>query len=315
MTAITPPSIYRSNVKKANTSHLFQTPVFGDKNVEDEGQFEDTTTSIKKKVVFASKNKNKDQNDNSLIQKTLFVKNESACCSTSSSTVRTISKNNSDGVQSKETRRAASFASTMTSTPSTVVKKGETQVTGLEPPKFGKRKIEYIGFDDEENAEEELEKYEDLNQAANTTGTELLGTIKKQTKQVKLTLQSTPLVTDLYLFNTAKTKMYRFPVFKDSDLKIPGEWQNKLRDTDIDNDCETENDILDYSILQVKKDLAKALQMQKDEETKGLKHEQRTGKAVSFSQDNGKKVEVPQSENKKREEGAGFWKEGSCSIL
>jgi len=314
MTTITPPSLYNSNLKKANTSHLFQTPVFGNKDPESETLQDDACTSSKKKVVFTSKNNknnNKAINDTSLIQKTLFVTNDSTCCSTSSSTVRTISKNNSDGSQSKETRRAGSFVSTMVSTPSTLPKKGNAVDAGIEPPKYGKRKIEFIGFDDD-SAEEELEAANaDLNKEniVGTTTTALTSTIKKHTKQVKLSLQPTPIVTDLYLFNTARTKMYRFPVFKDSDLKIPGEWQNKLRDTDIDNDCETENDILDYSIMQVKKDLAKALQMQKDEEAKGLKTEQKTGKFVSYSQDTAKKNESSQNENIKKEEGVSFWKD------
>ena len=327
MTTIPPVStIYSSNTKKNNSSHLFQTPVFGKDSGFDVYQDEGITSS-KKKVVFTSKVTEKIQNGTNIVQKTLFVKNDTDCCSTSSSTVRTISKNNSDGVQSKETR---SYASTLASTPATVPRKADTQNSEIAPIVYGKRKIQYIGFDDDdddedypypenenENNKENIDPNKEVIVGATTTSTvtKTQTTVKKQTKQVKLTLEppKTPIVTDLYLFNTTRTKMYRFPVFKDADLKVPDQWQNKLRDTDIDNDCETENDILEYSIIQVKKDLAKALQMQKEEDAY-LKTQQKPVKYASCPQATSRRSEVPHSENTKKEEGVGFWKEVAQSF-
>lgn len=89
----------------------------------------------------------------------------------------------------------------------------------------------------------------------------------KKNEQVKIMMPSEPQVTKIYLYNSSKTQMYCFPVFRESDLKYRPPTQILWRDADVDNGCETDNDVLENSIYHCKEDLVKGIQMQRD---KGL---------------------------------------------
>jgi len=289
-------------IKNRSATHNFETPYFA----EDSDSFlddEETPVSSKKKVIYTPKGKEHAKIELNLAQRVLSnnsnnVKSSVSPASSSAYIHTVIKNNNQDGNQSKS-------ASTLASTPSATSRRLETQdikekSEGQLPEfKFGKRKIQYLDdLDDPAYYTSDDDDYNEIEQArvaeVDSETAEDSFEIRKpsvksellETKRVKLNSDEKrrPVVSTVFLMNSNGTKSYTFPVYRDCDLNVVEEWQNKLREADIDNDCDTEQEILDYSIYQAKKDLVQGIQMQREEHTQLIKTAQKTGRNV-FSQE------------------------------
>jgi len=295
MTTITPSSShFRTAVKNRSVTHDYETPAFAQGCDPLSSSNDETPTSSKKKVIYTPKAKAKEHAKEGLTcaEKVLSIK-ENSSSPASCATIRTVCKNAGEGNQSK----AQSFASTLASTPSATSRRLETTQDVKEAVmpdfQFGKRKIQYLDdLDDPEydSTDDEQGEVEEVDSEATTEGSFVMkkkspSASLQETKRVKPNSdENKPVVSEIFLFNFNGTKSYSFPVFRDSDLNVKEEWQTKLREADIDNDCETEQEILDYSIYQAKKDLVKGIQMQREEHTQLLKTAQKTGR-MAFSQE------------------------------
>lgn len=330
MTTITPSSShFQTAVKNRSSTYDYETPAFAQDSDPLTSSNEETPTSSKKKVIYTPKGKTKEHAVGGLTcaEKILSIK-ENSSSPASCATIRTVCKNAGEGNQSK-----AQSYSTLASTPSATSRRLETtqDVKGeavMPDFQFGKRKIQYLDdLDDPEydstDDEEEVEEVD----SENTTEDSFMVNKKKspsssckklqqETKRVKQ--NSDAVVSEIFLFSYNGTKSYSFPVFRDCDLNVKEEWQTKLREADIDNDCETEQEILDYSIYQAKKDLVKGIQMQREEHTQLLKTAQKTGR-LAYSQDShvetAKKSEKNNNHlNVKQQEDEGFFAKVSRSF-
>jgi len=321
-------------VKIRSATHTYQTPRFP----QDSDSFsdnEETPVSSKKKVIYTPKAKEHAKQELTLAQKVLSNNsnnaNNSISPASSSAYIHTVIKNNNNNQDGNDSKSA----STLASTPSATSRRLETQDTkekteGQLPEfKFGKRKIQYLDDLDDpayytSDADDEFEEgVAEVDSETAEDSFEIRKPSKKceflETKRVKLNSDEKrrPLVSTVYLINSNGTKSYSFPVYRDCDLNVIEEWQNKLREADIDNDCETEQEILDYSIYQAKKDLVQGIQMQREEHTQLIKTAQKTGRSVysqEIQQETAKRSEKPfewndqKVENKKQEDEGFFAK-------
>jgi hypothetical protein len=155
------------------------------------------------------------------------------------------------------TKKPQNFSAIVSSTPVTMNKKKTGEKSGVKSQKtqkYGKRKCEFS----EDGIDTDIVK--EIDEVSRSSEE------RRKIKQAKIMVTAEPKVTKIYLYNSKKTQMYCFPVYRESDLKYSSVVQGTLRNTDIDNDCETENEILEYSVYQSKRDLLKGIQMQRDED-------------------------------------------------
>lgn len=294
MATLTPySSNYKREDKLRQTSLSFHTPAFSKENQPDNVVYEEKTS--RKKVLFTPKPEGAVKDMPISCPKSTSTQAYTSCNSSTSS--RTSCKETLNTHQANEVKKSLSSALDLTpSTTNKKVSKKEDEAETQKAQRYGKRKIQYTDSDEEdpEIKQDKLEVAE--------------GRKSKQLK--RMTLSEPPKHTMLYLYNSTKTQIYCFPVFQESDLKYKGAIQDLLKEADIDNDCATENEILDYSIFQAKKDLAKGIQMQREADQQAKKvpsFEER----LSRSQESDKDKD---SGEKVKDETINFWTKVSGSF-
>lgn len=292
MTTLTPSSsTFKNNEKRYSLA--FHTPAFT-KEAQPDHQIEYDEKPSRKKVLFTPKLGGVAKDGAVSCHNSTSTQAFTSCASSSTGSIRTSCKDELDTQPSKEVKKNISMALDMT--PSTANKKASKEEQEKEKPaqKYGKRKIEYYDTD------EELELYDGVK-----GGTEE----GRKSKQLKLMTPTEPKVSKVYLYNSTKTHMYCFPVYLESDLKLNKEIQDLLKDADIDNDCETENEILTYSIYQAKKDLAEGIKRQRAEEMKQMKPRKANSfeERLNSSHDSGKKEQ-------EKDDAGSFWAKVSGSF-
>lgn len=253
-------SALEASLRQRSTSLALQTPTFN-KESQPSHLDRDDLPSHKKRVLFTPKlcGATKDNKENiNPLDKLDSVENQED----SPRNIRTISKTNVDANQGKgtTTKKPQNFSAIVSNTPVTMNKKKTGEKSGVKSQKtqkYGKRKCEF--------SEDGIDTVKEIDEVSRSSEE------RRKIKQAKIMVTAEPKVTKIYLYNSKKTQMYCFPVYKESDLKYSPVVQSTLRNTDIDNDCETENEILEYSIYQSKKDLLKGIQMQRDEDRAAAK--------------------------------------------
>lgn len=283
MSALTPNSLsYKSAEKPQAASVTFHTPAFFK-----EADYDDVPT--RKKVLFTPKVGETKRDSSVSYRGSLSTQASTSCSSSTTCSVKTTCRGETDTHPARDIKKSLSGVLNMSSVTTNKKQPRKSEEHVQRAPKYGKRKIEYLDEDDEED--------EELNQKEN---------VRKNVKQVKLNVPTQPVISKLYLYNSGKSKMFCFPVFQESELKYNVTVQQTLRDTEIDNDCETENEILEYSIYQAKKDLAKGIMLQREEEAKLKKAATVEIRHIQFV-DTEKKQRNKSEEKKNKEKQNDFW--------
>ena len=307
MATLTPLSLSpKPAAKQLGISSLFQTPTFPKDDqynlFKDEGP-----TSSRKKVLFTPKTLEAAKQDSTSWQRSDSTKANTTRNSSSTSSVRTLCRNStssSDGDKSNPSLKPISVASVLASTPTTTNKKASNNMKEVEAQmrqKYGKRKCQYNdneGIEDIKEANESQEKRIYVREIS--------------VKKMKLSNPVIPEISTIYLYDS-KQQVYRFPVYKEADLKYNVSVQTTLKETDLDNDCDTEHEILVQSLYQAKVDLWKGIQMQKKDEESSQKKVVRQSRVVSSSQGS-VRAQEKKNENVSKDEAVSFWAKVSQSF-
>ena len=250
-----------TDVKRRTLALIYETPILQKNLLKPPTEDQEITVS-RKKVIFTKK-EGTSKTVHNVYKKTPWGKENIPPASTSTMSsicsVRTVKKADGESCPIKVTKKSQASAETAASS-ATDKKRGYHQQNNDEYPlKYGKRKIEYLDIDDDETDEEEESKKDSKENKSNNSQERMAKQVRRSDVPVVA-----PTVSYIYL-KTKKERLIEFPVFLEKELKYSKSLSEVLRETELDNDCETDNEILEHSILQAKKDLVKGIEMQKTE--------------------------------------------------
>jgi len=138
--------------------------------------------------------------------------------------------------------------------------KGSQKLT--KTPWFGKRN--FLEFDDKEHKEKE--EVAEINALKEEVKNEVMDEVKKvkieilvEKKEESKDETKIRVVDHVYYFNHTRNEMAKYPVYLDKDLGYGQFVQETLRETEVDNDCQTDTDLMGTVTKWTMDDLAEGI--------------------------------------------------------
>lgn len=154
-----------------------------------------------------------------------------------------------------------------------VIGKGSQKLT--KTPWFGKRN--FFEYDDKEKESLAREEETDVSVVSEEVKNETVQEIKKVKVEISL-VEKKKVVEQIYHFNHTRNEMNAFPVYLDKELGYGQFIQETLKETEVDNDCQTDTEVMHTVKKWTMDDLAEGIQRHLAEKANDLREKEKMQK-------------------------------------